>query len=1379
MSKVLDKDLSLCIIVGPGEAFELKRCLESVKGELCDEILVTVTSDDAEVRAVAEEYADKVSYFKWCHDFGKARNYNFSQASGKYILWLDADDVVPPEDYKGLLEIKKDLHKYDMVLIDYIYAHDNNGKPIVVLPRERIVRNCDYIAWHDPIHEYLSMDKCKTMHRLEGVGIHHHRTKPFNPDRNLSLLKIEYEKPDPSARICFYYGKELFDTGKTQEGIEVLEALLDKGEGYRDNLAVAAIKVARHYYSLAEFDKAKTFAMKGIGFSPKYAENYVVLGDVSLRAKDFDTALKYYQDALGKKMDAGMSQLLEFYTFLPAANIALVHLQLKDYRKSLEYANLALTHRPTHSQMLEVKKTSEKELKKVVLDPTIKNMDQLVKALDDIGYDVSVESNREEHADLRISRKVDVSVAWLIPGYNMEDPATRIRRINVDKYLNARGVKSFILAGYFKFNLDVLKSTLKDYSVVVFTNHGEFELNLMKYLRSQGKKVLFDKCEALFDYPLIQECLEASDSVICCSTKLTEMVQEKAANSNAIYITDIVEKYEKRPTEQFRDRYERPKALYMGMGGNSFLAKEYLRPAIEAAGYDLVVITEWDDADKKWGLHSWANDMRECDVVLCPQRIDVQPAKSSVKATAAMALGMPVLCSPLQAYKELVVNGVNGFICEKLEDWTVALNTLKDPHKRELLGLNAYASAAAFLPEAVIKKYLGLFRSPAAVNKLEVPQKVEAKVSNNFKEPVDLIITNYNNVEYLKLMVSSILMNTTYPFNLIISDAGSGEDTWEYLRTLRGIRVLGSPDKRLNFSEACNAGIAVSKQKYFAILNSDLIVSKGWLTNIVTKMDSESRLAACGVLSNCDRGWLHDNPRNPKSPKYNMQLGSGLELVPGMKIGQIKDKVEELYDFMAQSNKDLSGKFVEQQWVAAYATIFARSAIDEVGLFDPVYKNGCEDLDLCRRLTAQGYRIGQALDSFVYHFGGISRYAYQSENREEYNKEDKLNHLIYQNKWQYKKVVIYTGPAWEPWTKETVDKGMAGSETWAAYLAIAFAKRGYGVIIYNDLPEKDRGVYLKEEYEVDKSLFRENEKIEKGYVAYRHHAHMLNDLKYDVVDYFISSRTVEPFKHAVRSMRRYVMIHDIWLSQDKKYDILSWKVDGYGYLSEWHREFLKSHHNIPDDKMFKTSNGVNFDLYKDVDKIEKKNQIVYSSSPDRGLLELLKMFPKFREVCPDMKLVVAYGFYNWESAVKARGDEKGKALIMAIKEAMDQPGVEYVGRVSKDVLANYQKESKWWFYPSWFTETFCIGSAENGLAKNALLASNLAGLKTTVGNAGILVDGDSHSEAYQDAFVASAIRLLTDEDLTRELAEKAYTKMQEYSWNVIADEWMKLFGLKF
>ena len=45
-------------------------------------------------------------------DFSAARNFSFSKANGEYILWLDADDVVPRRSLELLMETKKQMVQF-------------------------------------------------------------------------------------------------------------------------------------------------------------------------------------------------------------------------------------------------------------------------------------------------------------------------------------------------------------------------------------------------------------------------------------------------------------------------------------------------------------------------------------------------------------------------------------------------------------------------------------------------------------------------------------------------------------------------------------------------------------------------------------------------------------------------------------------------------------------------------------------------------------------------------------------------------------------------------------------------------------------------------------------------------------------------------------------------------------------------------------------------------------------------------------------------------------------------------------------------------------------------------------------------------------------
>jgi glycosyltransferase involved in cell wall biosynthesis len=88
-------NLSLCMIV-KNEDDCLADCLESVK-DAVDEIVILDTGSTDNTIEIAKQYTKKIFSAPWENDFSKARNECLLYASGKQVLWLDADDKLSPE----------------------------------------------------------------------------------------------------------------------------------------------------------------------------------------------------------------------------------------------------------------------------------------------------------------------------------------------------------------------------------------------------------------------------------------------------------------------------------------------------------------------------------------------------------------------------------------------------------------------------------------------------------------------------------------------------------------------------------------------------------------------------------------------------------------------------------------------------------------------------------------------------------------------------------------------------------------------------------------------------------------------------------------------------------------------------------------------------------------------------------------------------------------------------------------------------------------------------------------------------------------------------------------------------------------------------------
>ncbi len=88
--------LSLCMIA-KNEEDVLERCLRSMEGVVEEIILVDTGSTDRTVE-IARSMGAKVYDYRWDDDFSRARNVSLERAQGKWILFLDADEELHPED---------------------------------------------------------------------------------------------------------------------------------------------------------------------------------------------------------------------------------------------------------------------------------------------------------------------------------------------------------------------------------------------------------------------------------------------------------------------------------------------------------------------------------------------------------------------------------------------------------------------------------------------------------------------------------------------------------------------------------------------------------------------------------------------------------------------------------------------------------------------------------------------------------------------------------------------------------------------------------------------------------------------------------------------------------------------------------------------------------------------------------------------------------------------------------------------------------------------------------------------------------------------------------------------------------------------------------
>lgn len=235
-----------------------------------------------------------------------------------------------------------------------------------------------------------------------------------------------------------------------------------------------------------------------------------------------------------------------------------------------------------------------------------------------------------------------------------------------------------------------------------------------------------------------------------------------------------------------------------------------------------------------------------------------------------------------------------------------------------------------------------------------------------------IIMLSWNAPSYTKIALESIRAHTHHPYEVIIVDNGSGPETTDWLRTLDDVRVIYNPENR-GFAGGNNQGIAAARGEYIVILNNDVVVTEGWLEDLI---DGLRRNPLTGVTA----------------PRSNRVAGS--QLIPDANYPDVDAMHRYAAERRARWRK--SGFYVER--AIGFCLCVNQRVIDEIGGIDERFGAGnFEDDDFCLRVRAAGYRIFVCDDVFIHHFGSVTFAA----NNVDWHASMSTNWLTFARKWGF------------------------------------------------------------------------------------------------------------------------------------------------------------------------------------------------------------------------------------------------------------------------------------------------------------------------------------------------------------------------------------------
>ena len=280
MSAAARPRLSLCMIVRD-EAARLPACLDAV-GDLADELVVVDTGSRDATRELARARGARVIETTWTGDFAAARNLGLAEARGRWILVLDADEILPVasrERLRALVSAPPD-QAYNLVQKNQAGPRTGVGGGgagvgagagagmaggSVAHVNVHIVRlfpNDPRVRFERPIHEQVNTSLERAGIRIvdtdivfDHAGYADPRALVAKTERNRRIIEEALARdPDGDPNLRYFHASTFFDQERYAEAAAGYADCAERCAAARPRLArVAGIKAGQAWFLAGDF----------------------------------------------------------------------------------------------------------------------------------------------------------------------------------------------------------------------------------------------------------------------------------------------------------------------------------------------------------------------------------------------------------------------------------------------------------------------------------------------------------------------------------------------------------------------------------------------------------------------------------------------------------------------------------------------------------------------------------------------------------------------------------------------------------------------------------------------------------------------------------------------------------------------------------------------------------------------------------------------------------------------------------------------------------------------------------------------------------------------------------------------------------------------
>ncbi|WP_110945042.1 glycosyltransferase family 2 protein [Paenibacillus phocaensis] len=338
--------VSLCMIVKNEERC-IERCLNSV-APLVDEVIIVDTGSSDRTLELVNKYDAKLFYYEWDNHFANARNYAIEQATGEYILQLDADEWIDDPVHELNQRLDKEIY--------YIPIRNDLGGGLAEVHKfPRLFRNIPELRYEGALHEQINITT--NWHRssavLSQVTIHHDGylnqivNSKGKKERNLKILYAEI-KDNPSAFNYFNLGQQYFTMGEYRKAVDAYKKAYNYGGEFTFTKRLL-LGMIQSLMLVKQFKDALSIANDSFQLYPDYVEFKYYEGLIYQEIGYLPDAQECFEECI-KTGDSDPSVHFNTYegtgSYLANARLAEIAYMNFNFEQSEAYLNQAISQAP-------------------------------------------------------------------------------------------------------------------------------------------------------------------------------------------------------------------------------------------------------------------------------------------------------------------------------------------------------------------------------------------------------------------------------------------------------------------------------------------------------------------------------------------------------------------------------------------------------------------------------------------------------------------------------------------------------------------------------------------------------------------------------------------------------------------------------------------------------------------------------------------------------------------------------------------------------------------------------------------------------------------------------------------------------------------------